>query len=106
MAIPVEAFGHHGSGFESFRGSFPAPLTSPLQAFSSFASRKWCKEGHSTSCRPGQLMLQAREEKTLVLRNSMLVEKRDQNPSTLPPPSVFLGVPSFKLKTIVETEHS
>ena len=34
MAIPVEAFGHHGPGFESFRRSFPAPLTSLLQAFS------------------------------------------------------------------------
>ena len=80
VAIPVEAFGHHSPGFESFRGSFPAPLTSLLQAFSSYPSRKWCREGHLTSCMPGYFMLQAREEKTLVLSNSMLVEKRDQNP--------------------------
>lgn len=80
MAIPVEAFGHHSPGLESFRGSFPAPLTSLLQAFSSCPSRKWCREGHLTSCMPGYFMLQAREKKTLVLSNSMLVEKRDKNP--------------------------
>lgn len=51
-------------------------------------------------------MLQAREEKTLVLSNSMLVEKRDQNPRTPPPLPIFLGVSAFRLKATMAIEHS
>lgn len=51
-------------------------------------------------------MLQAREEKTLVLSNSVLVKKRDQNPRTPPPLSISLGISAFRLKATVAIEHS